>query len=75
MKPGANRDYLHRSSWRCDYRGVRDYVRLELNDGSKTYPTPPDNQGRTFRLSNRSHGGLLCEYGGLVSMGMDVAFG
>jgi len=23
---------------------VWDYVRLELNDGSKTYPTPPDNQ-------------------------------
>jgi hypothetical protein len=23
---------------------VWDYVRLELNDGSKTYPTPPDHQ-------------------------------
>jgi rhamnogalacturonan endolyase len=23
---------------------VWDYVRLELNDGSKSYPTPPDNQ-------------------------------
>ena len=23
---------------------VWDYVRLELNDGSKAYPTPPDNQ-------------------------------
>jgi rhamnogalacturonan endolyase len=23
---------------------VWDYVRLELNDGSKPYPTPPDNQ-------------------------------
>jgi hypothetical protein len=21
-----------------------DYLRLELNDGSRTYPTPPDNQ-------------------------------
>jgi hypothetical protein len=23
---------------------VWDYVRLELNDGSKTYPAPPDTQ-------------------------------
>jgi hypothetical protein len=23
---------------------VRDYLRLELNDGSKAYPVPPDNQ-------------------------------
>jgi rhamnogalacturonan endolyase len=23
---------------------VWDYIRLELNDGSKAYPTPPDNQ-------------------------------
>ena len=22
---------------------IWDYVRLEFNDGSKTYPTPPDN--------------------------------
>ena len=27
---------------------VWDYVRLELNDGSKTYPTPPDNQRPDF---------------------------
>ena len=35
---------------------VWDYVRLELNDGSKAYPTPPDNQ----RPDDRNSSGGAC---------------
>ncbi|MGP8259559.1 MAG: polysaccharide lyase family protein [Acidobacteriaceae bacterium] len=31
---------------------VWDYVRLELNDGSKAYPTPPDNQRPDYPTLN-----------------------
>jgi rhamnogalacturonan endolyase len=44
MKPGANEMTFTVPAGDVTTGVVWDYVRLELNDGSKTYPTPPDNQ-------------------------------
>ena len=44
MKPGANQITFTVPAGDVTTGVVWDYVRLELNDGRKTYPTPPDNQ-------------------------------
>ena len=44
MKAGANQITFTVPAGDVTSGVVWDYVRLELNDGSKTYPTPPDNQ-------------------------------
>ena len=43
MKPGENTVTFTVPSGDVTNGVVWDYVRLELNDGSKAYPTPPDN--------------------------------
>jgi rhamnogalacturonan endolyase len=44
MKAGANEMTFTVPAGDVTTGVVWDYVRLELNDGSKAYPTPPDNQ-------------------------------
>jgi rhamnogalacturonan endolyase len=44
MKAGANQITFAVPAGDVTTGVVWDYVRLELNDGSKTYPAPPDNQ-------------------------------
>jgi hypothetical protein len=44
LKPGANEMTFTVPAGDVTTGVVWDYVRLELNDGSKAYPTPPDNQ-------------------------------
>jgi rhamnogalacturonan endolyase len=44
LKPGANQMTFTVPAGDVTTGVVWDYLRLELNDGSKTYPTPPDNQ-------------------------------
>jgi rhamnogalacturonan endolyase len=44
MKAGANEMTFTVPAGDVTTGVVWDYVRLELNDGSKPYPTPPDNQ-------------------------------
>jgi rhamnogalacturonan endolyase len=43
MKPGENTVTFTVPAGDVTNGVVWDYVRLELNDGSKAYPTPPDN--------------------------------
>jgi rhamnogalacturonan endolyase len=44
LKPGENEMTFTVPAGDVTTGVVWDYLRLELNDGSKTYPTPPDNQ-------------------------------
>ena len=44
LKPGENEMTFTVPAGDVTTGVVWDYVRLELNDGSKAYPTPPDNQ-------------------------------
>jgi len=44
LKPGENSVTFTVPAGDVTTGVVWDYVRLELNDGSKAYPTPPDNQ-------------------------------
>jgi rhamnogalacturonan endolyase len=44
LKPGANEITFTVPAGDVTTGVVWDYVRLELNDGSKPYPTPPDSQ-------------------------------
>jgi rhamnogalacturonan endolyase len=42
LKPGANEMTFTVPAGDVTTGVVWDYIRLELNDGSRTYPTPPD---------------------------------
>jgi rhamnogalacturonan endolyase len=44
MKPGENSVTFTVPAGDVTTGVVWDYLRLELNDGSKSFPTPPDNQ-------------------------------
>jgi rhamnogalacturonan endolyase len=44
LKPGENEMTFTVPAGDVTTGVVWDYVRLELNDGSKAYPAPPDNQ-------------------------------
>jgi len=44
LKPGANEMTFTVPAGDVTTGVVWDYVRLELNDGTQPYPTPPDNQ-------------------------------
>ena len=44
LKPGANEMTFTVPAGDVTTGVIWDYLRLELNDGSKAYPTPPDNQ-------------------------------
>jgi rhamnogalacturonan endolyase len=44
LKPGANEMTFTVPAGGVTTGVIWDYVRLELNDGSKAYPAPPDNQ-------------------------------
>ena len=44
LKPGENSVTFTIPAGDVTTGVVWDYVRLEMNDGSKAYPTPPDNQ-------------------------------
>ena len=52
LKPGENEMTFTVPAGDVTTGVVWDYLRLELNDGSKAYPGPPDNsvKGPTIRL-------------------------